>query len=245
MGLFSRKKPKIWTTPGGIASGVCTDILHQPHCIIAGTTGSGKSAIIDALIYTILFDAPSESKMVLIDPKRVQLYQYRKLPHVMRYASEQDDIIYTIDCCVDKMEQRYTDMQRRGLRQWDGAQIYIIIDEYADLVTTSRTRIKSPIVRIAQLGRAAGMHLIIATQRPTSDIIDGQIKCNIDARIALRCPTARDSRNIINMSGAERLPKVGECYYLTPDTLDPILIDAPYYTDAQLQQQLQWWLDQL
>lgn len=210
------------------------DILKQPHTLIAGSTGSGKSVLINGLIYDCIFDSPNQKQLVLIDPKRVELMQYKPLPHTIAYASEQRDIKQLIDYCVRLMEYRYKIMQSQFLKRSKDAHVYIFVDEFADLITTQKREILKPLCRIAQLGRAANIHLILATQRPTRDIIDGQIKVNIDSRVALRVPTKQDSRNIINAAGAELLPKYGKAYYLTPDTMHPVLVDIPYIPDDEI-----------
>lgn len=211
-----------------------TDILKQPHTLIAGSTGSGKSVLINGLIYDCIFDSPAKKQLVLIDPKRVELMQYKSLPHTIAYASEQRDIKQLIDYCVRLMDYRYQVMQSYGIKKSSDPHIYIFVDEFADLITTQKRDVIKPLCRIAQLGRAANIHLILATQRPTRDIIDGQIKVNIDSRIALRVPTKQDSRNIINAAGAELLPKFGKAYYLTPDTIYPVLVDIPYIPDEEI-----------
>ena len=142
------------------------------------------------------------------------------------------------------MERRYIELQRQHLKRYQGAEIYVIIDEFADLMTTQKREALPILCRLAQLGRAAGIHLIVATQRPTRDIINGQIKVNIDSRIALRCPTAQDSRNILNYSGAELLPKYGKGFYLTPDTMRPVLVEIPYTPDNELQRIINHWIAQ-
>lgn len=235
---------KTFTTPAGSYPDLCADILKQPHVLIAGATGSGKSVLVNSLIYTALYKAPGDVGFVLIDPKRVELNSYRNLPHTIRYASEPEDIIATLNECVSVMDIRYKDMQRRGLKKSTCGHVYIIIDEFADLVTTSKKATLTPLCRLAQLGRAANMHLILATQRPTRDIIDGQIKVNIDARVALKCPTAQDSRNIINVNGAETLPRYGKGYYLTPDTMQPELVDIPMIDDREINRIVNHWMGQ-
>jgi len=210
------------------------DILKQPHTLIAGSTGSGKSVLINGLIYDCIFDSPNQKQLVLIDPKRVELMQYKPLPHTIAYESEAAGIKRLIDYCVQLMDYRYQIMQSYGIKKLSDPHIYIFVDEFADLITTQKREVLKPLCRIAQLGRAANIHLILATQRPTRDIIDGQIKVNIDSRVALRVPTKQDSRNIINATGAELLPKYGKAYYLTPDTMHPILVDIPYIPDDEI-----------
>lgn len=237
-------KRKGWHTPDGYTARLCEDILKQPHVLIAGATGSGKSVLINSLIYTALYDAPTKTRFILIDPKRVELSDYRDLPHTMRYASEPGDIAAAINSAVDLMETRYRDMQRRRLKRYDGPDVYIFVDEYADLVTVQKNQVLTPLCRIAQLGRAAGIHLILATQRPTRDIINGQIKVNIDARVALRCPTAQDSRNIINVKGAELLPRYGSGLYLTPETMQPVQVPIPMTPQAEIDRLVNHWMKQ-
>lgn len=235
---------KQWKTPQGPASRLVLDFINQNHLLIAGTTGSGKSVIINNIIYTLLYKSPKEVKLILIDPKKVELVQYKELPHTLAYASEQTDIINTIKNAVTLMNKRYKVMQDKRIKKSKEADIYIIIDEYADLITTSKKDVERLICRIAQLGRAAKIHLIIATQRPTRDIITGQVKVNIDSRLALRVPTAQDSRNIINIKGAEQLGKYGQGYYLTPDTLTPQLVNIDYINDLELAARVKWWTSQ-
>lgn len=238
--MFEKK----WKTPEGPASRLVLDFINQTHLLIAGTTGSGKSVIINNIIYTLLYKSPKDVKLILIDPKKVELVQYRELPHTLAYASEQADIIQTIKDAVTLMDKRYKVMQDKRIKKSKEADIYIIIDEYADLITTSKKDVERLICKIAQLGRAAKIHLIIATQRPTRDIITGQVKVNIDSRLALRVPTAQDSRNIINIKGAEQLGKYGQAFYLTPDTLTPQLVNIDYINDLELADRVKWWTSQ-
>lgn len=235
---------KTWKTPQGKASALALDFIKQTHLLIAGTTGSGKSVIINNIIYTLLYKSPKDVKLILIDPKKVELIQYKELPHTLAYASEQADIIQTIKDAVTLMEQRYKTMQKQRVKKSREADLFIIIDEYADLITTSKKDTECLICRLAQLGRAARVHLIIATQRPTRDIITGQVKVNLDSRLALRVPTAQDSRNIINIKGAENLAKYGQGYYLTPDTLTPQLVDISYIPETELANRVKWWTTQ-
>lgn len=234
----------IWTTPAGIAVKSFLDMLEQPHLLIAGASGSGKSVVINGLIHTALYKSPATVGFILIDPKRVELIDYKTLPHALAYASEPAGIAATISAAVNLMECRYSRMQAERLKKSNERHIYIIIDEFADLMTTQKRETLAPLCRLAQLGRAANIHLIIATQRPTKDIVNGQIKVNIDARVALRCPTAQDSRNIINVAGAETLPRNGYGYYLTPDTMHPVLIKIPYTDPAELTRRVDFWMQQ-
>ena len=233
---------KKWNTPGGAADAACLDMLKQPHLLIAGSTGSGKSVLINTLIYTALYNAPHRTQLILIDPKRVELIDYKYLPHTITYASEPDQITAALSYAVDLMERRYKTMQFNREKKSGESHVYIVIDEFADLMTTQKRQTMPAIIRLAQLGRAANIHLTLATQRPTKDIINGQIKVNLDSRVGLRCPTAQDSRNIINVKGAESLPRYGYGYYLTPAGID--LIQIPLTPQSELDARVRWWTQQ-
>lgn len=129
---------KQWATPAGQAQNFAIDALNQAHLLVAGSTGSGKSVLINNLIYTALYKSPNDIALILIDPKRVELVQYKPLPHCIAYASEPDDIIFTLRQSVQLMEQRYKRMQKLGIRQSTEAHIYIIVDEFGDLMTVNR-----------------------------------------------------------------------------------------------------------
>lgn len=231
-----------WKTPPGTVHGLYKLILDQPHTLIAGATGSGKSVAINGIIYTALYQPPRDLQLVLIDPKRVELVKYRKLPHCIAYASEPAYIVRTLKKCVDLMECRYKVMQARGMVKSTEPETYVIIDEFADLMTTNKRETLPMLCRLAQLGRAANIHLILATQRPTRDIVNGQIKVNLDCRIALRCPSARDSVNILDRKGAELLPQYGQGIISTPATYG--LVDIPYIQPGELAACVQWWTNQ-
>lgn len=229
--------PTTWIAPGGTVPSLYLDMIRQPHLLIAGATGSGKSVVINGMISTIAKTmTPGHARLVLIDPKRVELVEWESLPHTLCRAYDDDSILTALNIVERTMMNRYADMERRSLRQWDREHLYVFIDEFADLMTTAKKTVTPVIIRLAQLGRAAGVHLILATQRPTRDIITGQIKVNMDSRLALRVPTSQDSRNIINVSGAELLPRIGRGYYLTPETMQPELweIPAPENNAAEL-----------
>lgn len=233
---------KQWRMPGGTAAAVCLDMLKQPHLLIAGATGSGKSVLINSLIYTALYNSPNRYRFVLIDPKRVELIDYKPLPHTISYNSEIPDILEALQAAIDLMEDRYKLMQRQRIKKSKAADIFIIIDEYADLIVQAKKQVEHNIIRLSQLGRAANIHLILATQRPTRDIITGAIKVNLDSRVALRCPSPQDSRNIIDIKGAETLPRYGYGYYRTAAGLE--LINIPLTEPAELASRVKWWTNQ-
>lgn len=231
-----------WITPRGQMNNFYIDGLNQYHLLIAGATGSGKSVIVNGLIYTALYQAPTQVQFILIDPKRVELSMYRSLPHTIAYASEPDTMIQALYQAMDITETRYTEMQKRGLRKYDGSHIYIVIDEFADLMTTCKRTVKPLIQRLAQIGRAAKVHIWLCTQTPISAVLPTEIKCNFDSRIGLRTRSTQDSRNILGMAGLETLPIYGECVYMTPRELSRYYV--PYYNDYTLQERVKHWTRQ-
>lgn len=236
------KKKPYTTTPDGKVYDLYYNMLKNPHLLIAGATGSGKSVIINGLMYTALHLTPYHNQFILIDPKRVELAQYKKLPHTIQYASEPGEIIAALQSAMYITEKRYRTMQANGQRTYSGGAIYVVIDELADLMTTNRRNVQPLIQRLAQIGRAANVHIIAATQCPIRDVIPTAIKVNFDARIGLRTRSAQDSRNILGVNGCEKLPKYGEGYYMTPEGLTRYYI--PMHTDAELNAVCKFWEDQ-
>lgn len=234
---------KEWITPRGEASNLCLSLLNQTHLLIAGSSGSGKSVLINSFIYNALYKPPNKCKFVLIDPKGTELYDYINLPHCLIYAHTTPEIVQSLNTCIDIMEQRNKECRRAGIKKSLEADIYIIVDEYADLMNTAKKAVIPLFCRIALLGRSANMHLILATQRPTRDIITGQIKVNLDSRVALHCPTPQDSRNIIDVKGAETLPRYGYGYYLTPE-YGLQLVKIPFTDQEEIAVRIKWWIDQ-
>lgn len=234
---------KTWYTPGGTYSAVAADMLKQTHLLIAGATGSGKSVLLNSIICTALYKAPHRAQFILIDPKIVELQHYKKLPHTLAHATNNREIINALEGARNIMNSRFREMVCKGLRETTDGHIYIVIDEYADLATGAAKRTTTPLIdEIARKGRAAHIHIIAATQRPTREVIGGSIKVNIDSRVALRCPAAQDSRNIIGLNGAEALPKIGYAYYQTADGLQ--LVKVPFTPDQEIDRLVKWWTDQ-
>ena len=218
-----------WKTPPGQVYSLYTDMLKQPHLLIAGATGSGKSVVINGIMYTALHHSPAAVQFILIDPKRVELVDYARLPHTLIYASEPGDMVQALKKAMEITEARYTTMQRQRVKKYPGGALYVIIDELADLMTTARRQVQPLLQRLAQIGRAANVHIIAATQCPLSAVIPTPIKVNFDSRVALRTRSAQDSRNILGVKGCETLPRYGQGYYMTPDglTLYNIPMQAP------------------
>ena len=231
---------KQWTTPQGNVYTLYKDMLKQPHLLIAGATGSGKSVIINGLMYTALHDSPATVQFILIDPKRVELIDYKTLPHTVTYASEPAAMIDALNQAMTITENRYKAMQRRHVKKYDGAALYVVIDELADLMTTSRRQVQPLLQRLCQIGRAANIHVIAATQCPLSSVIPTPIKVNFDARVALRTRSAQDSRNILERKGCELLPRYGQGYYMTPAGCT--LYNIPMIDPSDIACLVQYWL---
>ena len=247
--LGIRKKtpaPVIYRTPPGELSALYADMLQQPHLLIAGATGSGKSVAVNGLLYTASYRPPGDQLggawWILIDPKRVELIQWRQLPHVIRYASEPEEMTAALAYGLCILEYRYRQMQLERLRLFPGGDVFIIIDEYADLILTAKNAVVPLMQRITQLGRAAKVHLIICTQCPLKAVIDTPIKCNFDARLALRTRSAQDSRNITGRAGCELLPRYGVGLYMTPEKEQ--LTQIPMIPENALSARVDWWISQ-
>lgn len=210
-----KKTTTTYTTPSGDTYRLYEDMLNQHHVLIAGETGAGKSVLIGGLISTALYYAPTEVEFILIDPKRVALKKFAALPHVRRYAND-NDMIDALRYAVDVMMVRYQAMESQGIEDYPGSKIYVIIDELADLMTTSAKAVTPLIQRLCQLGRAAGISMIAATQCPLTAVIPTPIKVNFTAKVGLHVAEAQHSRNIIGKVGCEALPQHGKCYYVAP-----------------------------
>lgn len=236
--------PWIYTTPQGEYSSLYADMLQQDHLLIAGATGSGKSVVINGLVYTALYHSPAMVQFILIDLKCVELIDFKGLPHVLKYASEQADAINALTQAIDETRRRYKLMQRARIKKYDGGDIYVIIDELADLMTTSRRQVQPLIQRLCQIGRAAKVHVIAATQSPIVKVIPTEIKVNFDSRLGLRTSCTQDSRNILGISGCECLPNPktahrAQGYYKHDCELE--LYELPMIAPDNLQRQIDYW----
>lgn len=228
-----------YRTPAGSVPAIYADMLRQPHMLIAGATGSGKSVAISGMISTAIYHGPGRARFILIDPKRVELKRYERLPHTITRASDPDDIINALQQALTITEKRFQDMERRDILQYDGPDLYVIIDELADLMTTDKKRAAPLIQRLGQIGRAARVHLIAATQCPLAQVIPTAIKCNLDARLALHTRNAQDSRNILGITGAETLPRYGEGIYMNAEGYKRV--ELPMIPANEIQRLIQWW----
>ena len=228
-----------WKTPAGQVYTLYRDMLNQPHLLIAGATGSGKSVVINGLVYTALHDSPAAVQFILIDPKRVELVDYRPLPHTLQYSSEPGEMVQALEKAMEITESRYKAMQRQRVKKYAGGAVYVIVDELADLMTTDRRHVQPLLQRLAQIGRAANVHIIAATQCPLATVIPTPIKVNFDSRVGLRTRSKQDSRNILGLPGCETLPRYGQGYYMTPAGLQ--LYNIPMYSPAEVQRLVNYW----
>ena len=216
------------------------NMLAQTHLLIAGCTGYGKSVVVNGLIYTALFYGPREKQFILIDPKRVELCEYKHLPHTIYYASEPETMFNALQQAMNICESRYKVMETRKEKLYTGSDVYIIIDEFADLILTDKKRVKPLIQRLAQIGRAARIHIVLCTQTPISAVIPTEIKCNFDSRIGLKTRSKQDSINIMGFTGLEKLPRYGQGYYMTPG--ETTLYNIPYIDDAARAEMINHWM---
>lgn len=233
---------KMFYTPSGTTYKLFKDMSAQTHLLVAGATGSGKSVIVNGIITTLLYRLPGQAEFILIDPKRVELSPYKNLPHTIKYASEPKDMISALQLAMKITNNRYREMEKKGERKYSGGDLYVIIDEFADLMTTNKRAVAPLIQRLAQIGRASKVHIILCTQTPIAKVIPTEIKCNFDSRVGLRTRSAQDSRNILGYSGLEELPLYGQGVYMTPsgDTLYKI----PYVDEDEQKRLINHWLRQ-
>lgn len=233
---------KYWTTPRMEYYSLYAGMLKQTHLLIAGATGSGKSVVINGIITTSLQYSPEQVQYILIDPKRVELVDYKPLPHTIVYASEPDTMVQALQRAMRLIEGRYTVMQRQHVKKYSGSNVYIVIDELADLMTTNKKQVQPLIQRIAQIGRAANVHIIAATQCPLSAVIPTPIKVNFDSRVGLRTRSKQDSRNILGCGGCELLPSYGQGYYMTAQGIE--LYKIPMYDQTTIAALIRHWTRQ-
>lgn len=250
---FRNAKSKLTCCLGRTVSGepVFLDIAKMPHLLIAGATGSGKSVCINSLLISLLYKAtPDEVKLILIDPKKVELGVYNKLPHLLVPVVNQPKMAAgSLAWAVTEMERRFELIEEAGVRNIEGynkvtandpqkeflPQIVIVIDELADLMMTASDDVETSIVRLAQKARAAGMHLIIGTQRPSVDVITGLIKANVPSRIAFTVASNIDSRTIIDTTGAEKLIGRGDMLYAPVGAMKPIRAQGSFVSDSEVE----------
>ena len=241
-------KSKLEVSLGLDVSGkpIIADISKMPHVLIAGQTGSGKSVCINAFLGSLLFRAaPTEVKLILVDPKRVELTHYNGIPHLLSpVIVEPDKVLSALRWILAEMDRRYKLFAQAGARNIDsynemsGFQalpyIVLFIDELADIMLFSPVEVEDAVTRIAQMSRATGIHMVLATQRPSVDVITGLIKANIPSRIAFAVASQVDSRVILDTQGAEKLLGKGDMLYLPPEQAKPIRIQGAFVNDREI-----------
>ena len=228
--------------------GVKIRMTKAPHILVAGMTGAGKSVLIHDLLCQIISQyAPSQASLILVDPKRVEFAAYKKVPH-LAYDPVYDDrqIEYLLNWTVAEMHNRFATMERRGWRDVTGyapwPRMFVVVDELANLMLRGKQgkKFERLLVEIASMGRSAGIHLILATQRPDATVISGLIRANVPTRVALPTLTATDSRIILDVSGAEQIA-IPQRLIRLPGQRDLIHADGRFWTDQNIRQTLRKW----
>ena len=225
---------------------IFADIEKMPHMLVAGSTGSGKSVSIHSMLISLLYkNSPSNLKMILIDPKRVELTAYSGIPHLIApVVTESKKSLGVFRWALKEMDSRYEILERSGSRDVKSYNkknpndplpfIIIVIDELADLMSTYGREVEGSVVRLSQMARATGLHLILATQRPSVEVITGLIKANITTRVALQVASQVDSRTILDMGGAEKLLGGGDMLYISSDLSKPKRIQGAYVSEEEI-----------
>ena len=256
---FQSARSKITFAVGKDIGGkvIIADIAKMPHLMIAGSTGSGKSVCINTLIMSILYKAdPKDVKLIMVDPKQVELTVYNGIPHMLiPVVTDPKKAAGALNWAVAEMTKRYQLFAQYNVRNLEGynakvkevtgtdegneelkkmPQIVIIVDELADLMMVAHGEVEDAIVRISQLARAAGIHLVIATQRPSVDVITGLIKANVPSRIAMKVSSGTDSRTILDMVGAEKLLGNGDMLFYPTGFQKPVRLQGSYLSDSEI-----------
>ena len=249
---FQNAKSKIPFAMGKSISGdpIVSGIEKMPHLLVSGATGSGKSVCINTIIMSILYKhSPDEVKLLMIDPKVVELSVYNGIPHlIMPVITDPKKASSSLFWAISEMEKRYKAFQKYHVRDIEGYKeaaktdesmknlpyIVVIIDELADLMMTAASEVEDYIMRLAQKSRACGIHLVIATQRPTVDVITGTIKANIPSRISFAVTSQTDSRTILDSAGAEKLLGKGDMLFASSDSMRPLRIQGAFVSDKEV-----------
>ena len=223
---------------------IIADLDEMPHLLIAGTTGSGKTVCVNSLILTLLFRVtPNELKFLMIDPKMVELMPFNDLPHLLcPVVTDAKKASAALNWVVNEMEERYRLLAKVGARNIEAYNekqenipyIIVIIDEFADLMNVARDQIENAVTRLAQLSRAVGIHLILATQRPSVDVITGVIKANLPARVSFKVASKVDSRTVLDMNGADKLLGKGDMLFLRPGESKLVRIQGTLVDDEEI-----------
>lgn len=246
----SRSKLKIALGKDIAGTPVIADLATMPHLLIAGATGSGKTVCINSLIISLLFNStPDDLKFIMIDPKRVELAVFNDIPHLLSpVVTDHKKVAHTLDWVVSEMDSRYELFARSGVRNIDlynerygqdfGRKlpyILVIIDELADLMMVAQQEVESTITRLAQLSRAVGIHIVLATQRPSVDVITGVIKANFPARISFKVASKVDSRTVLDINGADKLLGRGDMLFIEPGASRPVRAQCSLISDKEIE----------
>lgn len=246
--IMQKNKSKLTVSMGLDVSGIpiIADLGKMPHVLVAGTTGSGKSVLVNAFICSLLFRAsPQEVRLIMVDPKRVEFTAYNGIPHLLTpVIVEPKEILSALKWGMTEMDKRYKLFAERGVRNIEGYNelsgfqalpyIVIVIDELADLMMFAPVEVEDAVARLAQMARATGIHLVIATQRPSVNVITGLIKANVPCRIAFNVSSMIDSRVIIDGPGAEKLLGRGDMLYVPPESSKPTRIQGAYVSEKEI-----------
>ena len=234
---------------------VITDLTHMPHVLIAGATGSGKSVCINTIISSLLMQkSPEEVRLILVDPKRVELTNYGSAPHLAfsHVVTEPDEVVAVLGVVVAEMDRRYRKLEESRARNIiaynalptiDKRMPYwvVVLDELADMMMAAAAEVEGQIVRLAQLARAVGIHLVIATQRPSVDVVTGLIKANFPTRIAFATTSQTDARVIMDRAGAEKLMGRGDMLYMSSDSIKPRRVQGAFVSDGEIERLIESW----
>ncbi len=255
---FHQVKSTLGIALGQDVSGqaVCADLTNMPHLLIAGTTGSGKSVCVNSIIAALLIqNTPDDIKLLMVDPKRVELTSYNGIPHLLTpVVVEMERVVTSLQWVTREMDERYHRFAKAGTRNIAdynsrvGKEVekkipylIVIIDELADLMILAPDETEKTITRLAQMARATGIHLIIATQRPSVDVVTGLIKANFPARIAFAVASSVDSRVILDQPGAEKLLGRGDMLFQSPDAAQPLRMQGVYVSDTEIHRLVRYW----
>jgi S-DNA-T family DNA segregation ATPase FtsK/SpoIIIE len=254
---FQKETPALAFALGRNVEGKVTlaDLSKMPHLLIAGATGSGKSVCIHSIISSFLLkNSPASLRLVLIDPKRVELARYNGIPHLLTpVITDHKKVLPVLRWIINEMNRRYDLLSAYQARDIEGYNIktlnkkeeplpyiVLIIDELADLMIYYGRDLETFIIRIAQMARATGIHLIVSTQRPSVEVITGLIKANITARIAFQVASQVDSRTILDIAGADKLLGHGDMLYLSPESSKPRRIQGAYISENEIDRLVEW-----
>lgn len=254
---MQKAKSKLTISLGLDVSGnpLVADIAKMPHVLVAGTTGSGKSVLLNSWICSLLFrSTPQEVRLILVDPKRVELVGYNGIPHLLTpVITEKDKILSALRWATQEMEKRYKQFAEVGVKNIDGfnemsgfqalPNIVILIDELAEVMSYSPVEVEDTICRLAQMARATGIHLVLATQRPSVDVITGLIKANVPTRLAFNVSSMTDSRVVLDTPGAERLLGRGDMLYVPPEQSKPMRIQGAFVSEKEVGKIVQFFKD--